>query len=122
MVVYRSFPEKMLRDTYTPQRLKLQIAAAAVMLAALTVIVFQPATGLTVFLVSAGAFLATALSFLQIAFAHDRAVGWMSVPLLVCRAVAIGAGITYFLVIGTRKLRPRESASHSPRPAAASSS
>ena len=104
MVVYRRFPEKMARDTYTPQSLKIQVLAlfgAAFLL--LVGAAFRPALGIAALLL--GVFVATTVPFALAAAKRDRAVAALSPLLLALRAATIGCGIVYFGISGRRHLR-----------------
>jgi GT2 family glycosyltransferase len=92
MMVYRMFPNKMVRDSYTPQSLKLQIIGLFLMTVSLILLFLVPKTG---FLCLAGSllfFLGQTVAFTRSAFQQDRLVGLLSPLLLALRAAAIGSG------------------------------
>jgi cellulose synthase/poly-beta-1,6-N-acetylglucosamine synthase-like glycosyltransferase len=103
MVVYRRYPGKMVKDTYTPQTLKLQALALAVAVAALPAgAFFRPALGLAA--LSLLLFLAAIAPFALFAARRDAAVAALSPLLLAARAAAIGSGVLWFALSGRRRL------------------
>lgn len=92
MVVYRRFPDKMLKDTYTPQTLKFQILAAMMMGACLPVGLLFPYYGSVLFIFAAFLFLALSIPFFLTALRKDPAVAIVSPALLFLRAASIGLG------------------------------
>lgn len=92
MIVYRRFPDKAVKDSYTPQSLKLQILLAylALPLGLLSLFsgVFTP-----FFWLILAAFLVTTIPFALQTLRRDPLVGLLSPFLLFGRALAIGAGI-----------------------------
>lgn len=99
MVVYRRFPGKMVKDTYTPQTLKFQVLTLFGAALSLPVgLLYTPALGLAV--LSLGAFVASTVPFMVGAARRDPAVAMLSPLFLALRAGAIGCGILYFGVAG----------------------
>lgn len=90
VVVYRRFPEKAVKDSYTPQSLKLQIALAFL---AVLLLVLSPAIGMTLFWISILAFLLTTVSFIRLTLPSDPLIAVLSPVLLFGRALALGTGI-----------------------------
>jgi cellulose synthase/poly-beta-1,6-N-acetylglucosamine synthase-like glycosyltransferase len=104
MVVYRRFPDKMVRDTYTPQSLKIQVLTLFGAAGCLPVgLVFTPAFGLAALLL--GVFVLSTVPFALAAARRDIAVAALSPFLLALRAVTIGCGVVYFGLTGHRCLR-----------------
>ena len=104
MVVYRRFPDKMVRDTYTPQTLKIQVLTLFGAAGCLPVgLVFTPALGLAALLL--GVFVVSTVPFALAAARRDLAVAVLSPLLLALRAATIGCGILYFGFSGHRHLR-----------------
>ncbi|MFO0752370.1 MAG: glycosyltransferase [Thermodesulfovibrionales bacterium] len=102
MIVYEKFPEKMVKDTYTPQSLKFQVLF---LFAALFFGVLVPlfrASGWPAAFFSLAFFGAT-LPFSLFALRRDAAVGILAPLFLAMRALAIGSGVLYFL--GRKYLR-----------------
>lgn len=95
MVVYKRFPGKMVKDSYTPQSLKFQILLifSAIAFALFTVIlpvtVYPAIFSLVLFTLSA-------LPFAAFAFKRDWLIGLTSAFFLAVRALSIGCGILYF--------------------------
>jgi glycosyltransferase involved in cell wall biosynthesis len=95
MVVYERFPNKIVKDTYTPQSLKFQILSlfGAFLFFMLTVLAkagFYPAV------LCAGAFVLSAMPYAVFALNRDLIVGLLSLFFLAVRAFSIGLGITYY--------------------------
>lgn len=101
--VIRQFPERAVKDSHTPQVMKVQMLLS-VLLVGLTLLglaaalIVPPAGDVTgwVFLLPAGVvavvFLATTLPFARKAWSKDRAVALVSPALLLARALALSAG------------------------------
>jgi cellulose synthase/poly-beta-1,6-N-acetylglucosamine synthase-like glycosyltransferase len=102
MVVYRRFPNKMVKDTYTPQTLKLQILFLylSLIMCLLTVLCstsslqFWPYFKFPLFF-SIIAFGLSTLPFTIFAIRRDPAVGVLSGFFLIIRAASLGAGIIW---------------------------
>ncbi len=92
VVVYRRFPGKAVKDSYTPQSLKLQIALTY---GALGLLLLSPlAPALFVAAAAAAAVdLATTLPFAAWLVRRDPVLALAAPPLLIARALALGAGI-----------------------------
>ena len=98
----RRFPERAVKDSHTPQVMKVQLGLMALLLAATAVI---PITAVLAssFLTLAGllwlaillAFLATTLPFMRKAWRKDKAVSLISPELLATRALALGLGTVW---------------------------
>lgn len=99
MVVYRRFPGKMVKDTYTPQTLKLQVlllgGAAATLPAALF---WSPALVLPAF--CGLLFLASTAPFALQTARRDATVALLSPLFLAMRAAAIGSGVLWYALSG----------------------
>lgn len=104
MVVYHRFPNKMVKDTYTPQTLKMQVftlfGTIPLLLAGA---LFAPALVLAG--LSLAAFIVSTAPFALGVARRDLAVAVLSPFFLALRAGAIGCGILYFGVSGRRHLR-----------------
>ncbi|MBI4830363.1 MAG: glycosyltransferase [Candidatus Lindowbacteria bacterium] len=98
MVVYRRYPEKMVKDSYTPQSLKLQMLLAFVLCCSLGLFVVFPALAVPASLLSLGAFLGGSLSFWRFAFKRDFVVGMAAPVFLFLRALALGSGVAWALL------------------------
>ncbi len=92
MMVYRMFPDKMLKDSYTPQSLKFQIIALFSMGTAVLFLPLFPKSAGLILLASLAFFLIQTVSFTRIAFKKDPTVAWLAPFLLALRAAAIGSG------------------------------
>ncbi|MBF0342824.1 MAG: glycosyltransferase [Nitrospirae bacterium] len=95
MVVYKRYPQKMLKDSYTPQSLKLQILTifATLLLLVLSPL-FKPFLYGSMFLITT--YFSLTLSFTRFAFSRDRLIGALSPFYLAVRAISIGCGVLYF--------------------------
>ena len=103
MVVYRKYPGKTFRDTYTPTVVKLQTVVAALALSALFFAIFSPK-----FLLLAATLLIVILSF-SIPFAvktfkKDPIVGLLSPVVVLARAMVFAVG-SIWGVLHSSKLR-----------------
>jgi glycosyltransferase involved in cell wall biosynthesis len=100
MRIIRRFPDRAVRDSHTPQVIKVQMALAGLLLVALSVAAVGLIIGWTAaatwLLAGAAAvalvFLATTLPFVRKAWGKDRAVALAAPGLLFSRAVALGWG------------------------------
>ncbi|WP_420627943.1 glycosyltransferase [Candidatus Leptofilum sp.] len=94
--IMRRYPERIVKDSHTPQVLKLQMGLVALFLAVLVASVLFPfALIAAVFLL--GIFMLTTLPFLQKAWRKDHAVCLAAPGLLFCRALALGIGYAWGL-------------------------
>jgi glycosyltransferase involved in cell wall biosynthesis len=91
-LVLRWHPDKAWRDSHTPASLKVQMVLAALSapLAVLTLWARPAAWWLALDL---AAFAASALPFMVKAWRRDRALAWLSVPVLYVRAWSLGLGL-----------------------------
>lgn len=95
--IIRRYPQRAVKDSHTPQVLKLQIVLAALLLAALPpALLFPPLTAVS--LLAAFAFFLTTLPFVRKAWPKDRLVALAAPPLLLARAAALGAGTAWGLL------------------------
>lgn len=92
MIVYRRFPEKAVKDSYTPQSLKIQILLVYLILGALLAGVLVPGLW-AVAAVLAVVFVATTLPFAFGTFRSDPLIAVLSPILLFGRALALGFGV-----------------------------
>lgn len=89
MMVYQLFPGKIIKDSYTPQTLKLQILA---LLGAGAGLIALPWQGAAVFTAALLFFLILSIPFAAAVFKSDRTAALLSPLLLALRAAAIGSG------------------------------
>jgi lipopolysaccharide/colanic/teichoic acid biosynthesis glycosyltransferase len=92
--VIRLFPDRGLSDSYTPQALKIQIGSLLGAGLMLLLSIFQPVL-LFGFLAGLMLFFAAALPFLFMIWGQDRAVLAVALPLLIVRAISLGAGYAW---------------------------
>ncbi|MBI4666715.1 MAG: glycosyltransferase [Nitrospinae bacterium] len=102
MVVYGRYPEKMVKDTYTPQTLKLQIAFVFGGLGLLSLAPFSDMAAKGA-IIMALAFLGVAAPFTSFALMRDPAVGLLAPLFLAWRALVIGSGVAYYLAKKKRR-------------------
>lgn len=98
-LVYRRHPGKVLKDTYTPQSLKLEILLAPFVSLGILMAVLRRSG---VWLALASPFLLVTLPFIRFAARRDRAVAMVSPWGLWLRSVAFAAGIASGLLAGLR--------------------
>lgn len=92
MVVYRRYPDKMLKDSYTPQTLKFQILFLFLLIISLIIIPVLPAVTFTPAITALAAFIFICLPFTVLAFRRDVTVGLLSPLFLSLRAASLGIG------------------------------
>lgn len=97
MVVYKKFPDKMLKDTYTPQALKLQILFLFTLLATLPGAVIFPGVGQDMLLMTGLALALSILPFTLFALKRDLPVGIAAPFFLIVRAASLGTGMLWGL-------------------------
>ncbi len=90
--VLRRHPGKAVRDSHTPQTVKVQMGLALVLLPLLALL-FVRTLFCSLFLLTVLLFLVTALPFTVRAWRSDPVVGLWSPPLLFVRALALGLGM-----------------------------
>ena len=95
--IMRRYPERVVKDSHTPQVMKLQMALVALSLGSF-VISFLFSIAFLVTLLSFSMFLLSTFPFLKKAWPKDRAVCLASPWLLFCRAVALGLGYAWGLI------------------------
>jgi hypothetical protein len=91
-LVLRKHPKKILRDSHTPQTLKLEMAFSTLFLIALLMGIFEDGFLLYALLAAAG-FLATISPFLVRALRKDPLVAAFSPFLLILRALSLSFGL-----------------------------
>jgi cellulose synthase/poly-beta-1,6-N-acetylglucosamine synthase-like glycosyltransferase len=92
VMVYKRYPGKALRDSYTPQTLKLQIGSVVLGLAAMGLMPFVPMASYVAAL-AGGLFAVTALPFIWQLPREDPGLRVAAPFLLVCRAVVMASGL-----------------------------
>lgn len=92
VIVYRRFPEKAVKDSYTPQSLKLQILLVFLIALTLVLGLLAPAFWTVAGILALG-FVATTVPFVVGAFRSDPQVALLAPLLLFGRALALGIGI-----------------------------
>ncbi len=100
-VVYRRYPSKALKDSYTPQVLKLQILLAPLVLLGLLMALWRRQPGA---LALAAPFLLTTAPFARFAAQRDPAAAVVSPWGLWLRSLAFGAGVLRGLLTRSRNL------------------
>ncbi len=102
MLLYRKHTEKIARDSYTPQNLKVQIGAIGLVVLALVAMLFS---AVAIYLLAA-AVLLLAISvtpFTLFALRRDVVVGVVAPFVLVLRSGAFATGLAYALARGAWK-------------------
>jgi len=96
IMVYKRFPKKAIKDTYTPQTLKIQILLIiSLLIFLISSMIWKKALFGVLFL--AVFYLISASSFFIFAIKRDRLVGLLSPFFLVIRSLSIGLGVLYSL-------------------------
>ncbi|MFV0260002.1 MAG: glycosyltransferase [Acidimicrobiales bacterium] len=101
--VVRRYPNVAVRDSHTPQVLKLQMLLASAVGASLVVVPVAPMAGVAGAATAAAAFGASAVPFTRKAWRSDRAVGAMAPFGLLVRAIGLTAGFGMGTVAGLRR-------------------
>ncbi|MBI5492867.1 MAG: glycosyltransferase [Deltaproteobacteria bacterium] len=92
MVVYKRFPDKMMKDTYTPRSLKVEILMLFILAGTLPFAAIFPAKGVYLLAAEGAVLLAVMLPLIIFAFRKDPGIGVFMPFLLLLRAGAIGLG------------------------------
>lgn len=92
MIVYRHHPGKAVKDTYTPQVLKLQILLVYLALAGLILSLVNPFS-LILAAICSGLFILTALPFVHLVRKFWPGLDWLALWFVFIRAVAFSIGI-----------------------------
>ena len=92
VVVYKRFPDKMLKDTYTPQTLKLQTLALFGIICLLPLATLSPAWSVYLSISAAVFFLIISMPFMLLAFKKEPVIALLSPAFLLLRAASIGSG------------------------------
>ena len=113
--IIRRFPNRAVKDSHTPQVLKLQMLLVAAWLGLLPAwllgqLLWPPGAFLAagLLLLTLLLFLATTIPFVKKAWSKDRAVALASPPLLAVRALALGLGYGWGLLRPERKISDRQ--------------
>ncbi len=105
MVVYKKYPDKMFKDSYTPQTLKLQILFLFLFLACLPFLKFYPDFMLYPLILTLILFILSTLPFNSLALQKDISIGILSLFFLSLRAFSLGLGTLWGLVSWITKRR-----------------
>ncbi len=95
MVVYQRYSAKIIKDSYTPQALKLQILFAFISIPCLISMSFAPKLIFYFSLFWVFSFIAASLSFILMATKQDVTIGILSPLFLFIRALSLGSGVCY---------------------------
>lgn len=95
MVVYKRFPDKMLKDTYTPQALKLQILTLFLTFFFISVAVIFPGLGIYPLCATVLIFGLLLAPFTLLAIMRDPAVAIFAPFFLTVRAASLGSGMLW---------------------------
>lgn len=98
MVVYRRYPNKMFRDSYTPQTLKLQILFLFIFLTCLPFSWFMPNLLFYPAILCLILFILSTLPFIRLALTRDLIVALLSPFFLSVRAVSLGTGTLWAIL------------------------
>jgi glycosyltransferase involved in cell wall biosynthesis len=111
MLAVRKNPGKAVKDSHTPQLMKLQILFSPALLAAVSFdVMMRPPLPVSALVIAA--FLASTLPFTLRALAKDPVIGLLSPPLLAARSCAQLLGVASGLIYARRK--PAEATTESP--------
>ncbi len=108
MAVYRMHPGKMMKDSYTPQTMKLQVLFLFLAAGWLPGALLWPARFGAFFAAALALFFLSALPFVLLAFRKDPLVGALSPIFLSARASSLGLGFFWGLLSRKISLRTRQ--------------
>ncbi|MBI4838721.1 MAG: glycosyltransferase [Nitrospirae bacterium] len=100
VVVYKRYPDKMFKDSYTPQTLKLQIFTLFLLLTCLPFIWLQPRLMFYFFPAAILLFMLSAMPFTRLAAKNDLTVAVLSPFFLFVRAASLGLGAVLGMLTG----------------------
>ncbi|MBI5194986.1 MAG: glycosyltransferase [Nitrospirae bacterium] len=100
IIVYKRYPDKMFKDSYTPQTLKLQIFSLLLLLTSLPLIWLQPRLMSCFFIVVILLFMLSSLPFTMLAAKNDLTVAVLSPFFLSVRAASLGLGAVFGFLRG----------------------
>lgn len=103
ILVYKKFPEKIVKDTYTPQSLKVQIAASWLLLFSPIAFLLNPPWGLTIIGLCFALFLSSCLPFIYRTFSHDQYLALAAPIFLFPKGIIFGFGVFLGLIIGSER-------------------
>ena len=92
IVVYKRFPGKAVKDTYTPQTLKLQILSFMLIAGSIPFAAAATAYGIYMLILSVGIFILLSIPFVLMVFRKDPLLAWLTPAFLLLRAGSIGSG------------------------------
>lgn len=102
-LVYKKFPGKILKDSYTPQSLKAQIISSYLWIFSLLAFIFGLGWGLAAFGVGLILFLLSCLPFIRRTYPYDPQMALAAPLVLFPKSIVFGAGIFLGLIIGSEK-------------------
>ncbi|MBU0518416.1 exopolysaccharide biosynthesis polyprenyl glycosylphosphotransferase [bacterium] len=102
-LVYKKFPSKILKDTYTPQSLKLQIVTSWLLLISPLLFIFGLLPGLIGVAAGLVLFLVSCLPFISRTFRFDRMMSLLSPLVLFPKSIIFGAGIMLGIITGSER-------------------
>lgn len=105
MVVYKRFPDKMLKDTYTPQTLKLQILMLLLFILSIPLAVLYPELGRYPLFITFLIFGLLLLPFGILAVRKDPPVAVFVPFFLILRAASLGTGMFWGIVAAKKDSR-----------------
>ncbi len=98
VVVYKKYPDKMLKDTYTPQSLKFQSLFMFLLLTGIPFSAIFPAYGAYLMPFVFLCFIVSSMSFTLLVFKKDPLIGMLTPFFLMLRAYSIGLGALWAIV------------------------
>jgi exopolysaccharide biosynthesis polyprenyl glycosylphosphotransferase len=103
ILVYKKFPGKILRDTYTPQSLKMQIVVAWMVVASFLGFFLGWQWGIVAIAIASISFGLVCLPFIRRTWRFDRTMSLISPLILFPKSLIFGWGIFLGLVIGSER-------------------
>ncbi|RJP80613.1 MAG: exopolysaccharide biosynthesis polyprenyl glycosylphosphotransferase [Candidatus Zixiibacteriota bacterium] len=103
ILVYKKFPAKILRDTYTPQSLKFQIIFSYLVLLSLAGFFFGLGWGLATAGGALALFVASCVPFVRRTYRFDRQMALAAPLVLFFKSLIFGYGVFLGLIIGSER-------------------
>ncbi len=102
-LVYKKFPGKILKDTYTPQSLKAQIFTACLFIFSFLAFIISSYWGIAAAGITLGLYLLSCLPFIRRTYAMDHGMALLAPLILFAKAIIFGWGVFLGLIIGSER-------------------
>ncbi|TKJ41606.1 hypothetical protein CEE37_03305 [candidate division LCP-89 bacterium B3_LCP] len=103
ILVYKKFPSKIVKDSYTPQSLKLQILTSWLLLLSPLAFFYNSMTGVVAVITGIVLFLISCIPFIQRTYKFDPKIAIASPLVLFPKGLSFGLGVYLGLIIGSER-------------------